>query len=371
MQETPQRDAVVGSEADLLEVALTPGGIRAHFQPIVSLRDGSVVGHEALARGPRGSALERPDLLFGAARRHGALARLDWACRAAALRAAEANDGIGTLFVNVEPAALGVPGPADAEALWQRASGRDVVLELTERALAARPAELLRVVSELREAGWLIALDDVGAESGSLALMPLLAPDIVKLDLRLVQQQPTRDIAAIVNAVRAHQERTGAYVVAEGIEHERHRDTAIAMGATLGQGWLFGRPQELPAATAEPGGRLTQIAHPRHLDGATPFEVVGRERSVEGATKPLLLAMSHQLEDQARVLDRDVVVLSAFQTAERFTAFSARRYERLARRAVLVGALGIGLVAEPAPAVRGARLHDDDPLTDEWSVVVV
>ena len=56
------------------------------FQPIVELDTGRVVAYEALARGPEGP-LERPDLLFAAARTAGRLAELDEACRAAAFRA--------------------------------------------------------------------------------------------------------------------------------------------------------------------------------------------------------------------------------------------------------------------------------------------
>jgi DICT domain-containing protein len=65
------------------------------------------------------------------------------------------------------------------------------------------------------------------------------------------------------------------------------------------------------------------------------------------------------------------VILSAFQTAERFTPASAVRYEQLATRCSLVAALGIGLPAEPAPGVRGATIASNDALADEWSVVVV
>src|SRR4051812_23527478 len=74
---------------------------------------GAVAGWEALARGPQGSALERPDLLFAAAERAGRVDQLDWECRVAAVRGA-LDAGIGrrrALFINVEPRALGTPVP--------------------------------------------------------------------------------------------------------------------------------------------------------------------------------------------------------------------------------------------------------------------
>lgn len=359
---------VATQPSDPLDAALQPSGLWAAFQPIVDLSDGSPVGYEALARGLPGAPLERPDQLFAAARAAGRVVELDWACRLAALECSQALDA--TLFVNVEPEALGAAAPDGMrERVESLAQGRDIVFELTERALAARPAELLRTVDRLREHGFGVAVDDVGAETSSLALLPLLAPDVIKLDLRLVQQRPTRELAAIVNAVRAHRERTGAQVIAEGIETEEHRGIARAVGATLGQGWLFGRPGPLPE---RPGaGRVARVVGALPASGATPYEVVRRVRPVERSTKPLLLAMSDQLEQAARDLDRDVVVLSAFQTAERFTPASARRYARLAERAAFVGALGVDLPAEPAPGVRGGRLTTPDQLADEWSVVVI
>src|SRR5204863_201334 len=84
-------------------------------------------------------------------------------------------------------------------------------------------------------AGWSVALDDVGANSDSLTLMPFLHPEFVKLDLRLVQQRRDADVATIMTTVTAYAEQSGAHVLAEGIETEVHEYTARSFGATLGQ----------------------------------------------------------------------------------------------------------------------------------------
>ncbi len=86
---------------------------------------------------------------------------------------------------------------------------------------------------------------------------------------------------------------------------------------------------------------------------------------------PLLLAVSKHLEQQAAGLGPSATVLSAFQTAERFTGLTHRRYTELARHAAFVGALGAGMARTPAPGVRGAILPPDDPLLDEWSVAIL
>ncbi len=80
--------------------------------------------------------------------------------------------------------------------------------------------------------------------------------------------------------------------------------------------------------------------------------------------------MSRHLESLGNK-DGDLVVLGAFQTAERFTDATRRRYEHLGRHCALVGALGIGMSADPARGVRGANLAVDDDLAGEWTVVVV
>ena len=65
------------------------------------------------------------------------------------------------------------------------------------------------------------------------------------------------------------------------------------------------------------------------------------------------------------------VVVSAFQSADRFTPPTADRYRLLGGSAAFVAALGLGVPAEHVPGVRGASLRDDDPLRGEWSVVVL
>lgn len=345
--------------------------IRSVYQPIVDIDTEAVVAYEALARGPEGSPLERPDLLFAVARRAGTVAELDWACRTAALTGALAAGLRKTLFVNVEPSLLGAPLPDHVAQLLARAGQElDIVLELTERAITDRPAEMLARVEALRELGLAMALDDVGADPRSLALMPFVAPEVIKLDLRLVQQNPTPAIAAIVHAVNAEAERSGALLLAEGIETPEQLDIARALGARYAQGWLFGRPGPLPPHSDASVTRLAPAAGvPRA--SRTPYEAVSAVRTPRRGTKRLLLAISKHLEAQVAAQGETAIVVASFQDARHFTPSSATRFAGLADHAALVGALAVGLASEPAPNVRGAALDSDDPLVGEWDVVVV
>ncbi|MEW1956546.1 diguanylate cyclase [Kineococcus sp. NPDC059986] len=348
--------------------------IHSVFQPIVDLDTGAVVAYEALARGPVGP-LHRPDQLFAAARAEGVLSALDHACRAAALRGALEHGVVAplTLFVNVEPEILDAAPLTELMALADGApTGLRVVVEMTERALAARPAELLRTVTRVRELGWAIALDDVGADAMSLAFMPLLRPDVVKLDLRLVQDRPGPAVAQIMNAVNAYAQETGALVLAEGIEDEGHLLTARALGAQLGQGWLFGRP----AAPPPPAAAVAELVLPAPVPVAaaeppSPFSLLPAGTPLRRAPKALLIELSKQLEREALRLGDTCVVASTFQYAHHFTPATRSRYRDLADRVGFVCALGEGLPVDPMPGVRGATLEPHDPVRGEWDVVVL
>ncbi|WP_324277620.1 sensor domain-containing phosphodiesterase [Blastococcus brunescens] len=331
--------------------------MRSVFQPIVELDTGAVVAYEALARGPQGP-LERPDLLFAAARTAGRLAELDELCRAAAFRGAVEQGLLAplTVFVNVEPEILD-SAPLDDLLAIADGAPKDlrIVMEITERALAARPAELLRTVERVRALGWGVAVDDVGADSMSLAFLPLLSPDVVKLDLRLVQERPGPAVAEIMNAVNAHAERTGAVVLAEGIETAEHLATARALGATLGQGWLFGRP----GPGAAPGLPTGELALPGGAVAApvdsSPFGCLPAGVPLRRSRKSLLIELSKQLEREAMRLGETCVVAATFQEARHFTPSTIQRYRDLVERTGFVCALGEDLPVEPLPGVRGRR----------------
>lgn len=361
--------AVVGTGPDLT------GAVRPVFQPVVDLDSGLVVGYEALARGAGPYAGLNPGEMFARARAEDVEGALDWQCRAAALAVAAAHPlpPETALFVNAEPRHLAGRCPEHlASVLDGAAHRRRLVVEITERDLVRDPAGLLRAVAGLRDEGWGVALDDVGAAPESLALMPFVEPDLIKLDLRLVQGRTSEEVAAVSTAVVAQAERTGAVVLAEGIETEQHRARAVALGATLGQGYLFGRPGDLPPAPmAPPSSCVPSLARPGRATPLSPFSLVARHPGVRVAPKSLLLPMSRYLEQHAHWGAERPVLLAAFERAEFFTRRTAARYTDLVPRCAFVGALGVGMPEEPVPGVRGATLAADDPLRGEWVVAVV
>jgi EAL domain-containing protein (putative c-di-GMP-specific phosphodiesterase class I) len=348
------------------------------FQPIVRLDSREVVGYEALSRGPAGTRWQDPLEMFDAARAIGRAGELDWICRAKAYRHALAA-GLHpdlALFVNAEPTTLREPCPPDLAPVRVAAEDRlRVVTELTERGMAVDPAALLAAAAGHRSAAHGVALDDVGADPASLAMMPFVHPDVVKLDMRLLHRPETPGAARVVNAVIAHAERTGAAIIAEGIERESHIAQALAMGATLGQGWLFGHPAPLRRGLTPPRRPLALLGppavdHPSRR-AATPYQIVTAHRAASRTAKRMLLASSRYLESKAADGGEPPVLLVALQDARNFTPRTARRYAALATAAPFVGAFGADVEKVPAPGVRGAALHAGDPLLGEWAVIVV
>ncbi len=247
-----------------------------------------------------------------------------------------------------------------------------MIFEFTERELASSPAAVLRTVAWLRARGYGVALDDIGVDQRSLALLPFLAPDVMKLDMALVQQRRTsRTTAHVINAVGAEAERSGAILLAEGIETEEHLTRARSFGAELGQGWLFGHPGELPVPAAPGSGRVTLKREDNRVPAGTPYRALANHLRSRVGDKRVLLALSRQLEAEAEGLSTESVVLATFQESSYFTPATRERYEALARGCALVGALGVGMDQSPAPGVRGGEIDPGDPLRGEWDVVVI
>ncbi|MFI8566044.1 EAL domain-containing protein [Rhodococcus sp. NPDC078407] len=350
--------------------------ITSVYQPIVVLDDRAVVGYEALVRSSGDGPSVAPPELLRAAREQGVTAEFDWRCRTSAIQGAvEAGYPAElALFVNAEPTALDAPPPGDCLPLLAEAARLSVTVEITERDLMGDPAGLLRAAEHARNMGWRVAIDDVGADSSSLALIPLLRPDVIKLDMALVQGRSTDETAAIVAAVAAEAERTGALVLAEGIESELHENYARSMGAVLGQGYLYGAPGPLPA--------FGESAHPVHaveLDATvtvrapvavTPFGLTHGSGVRRHADASLLEAIENSVLSSAFGSGSSTVVLATLSTSTGLSAARAAIYDDLVARTALTAVFD----SQPAPAghrFRTVVVGTDEPLAMERSIVIV
>jgi EAL domain-containing protein (putative c-di-GMP-specific phosphodiesterase class I) len=237
------------------------------YQPIVSLADRSVVAHEALLRGVVDNREVGGGDLFFVAEQAGWLHRLDRIGRESAIAGAVPWLGDDDLFVNFNPTSIFRPQVclASTERVVHDTgiNPEQLVFEVVESHAIADRGHLVSILDHYRSLGWRVALDDVGAGRSSLSLLAAVRPEVVKLDKSLVQELPDDGARTVLKAVTDLAHQLGAVVVAEGIETERLADEVTALGADLGQGWLFGRPVRPEPPVEEKEGRWQPVGGSR------------------------------------------------------------------------------------------------------------
>ena len=347
--------------------------VHSLYQPVVALGGQGIVGFEALARGPAGSVWASPANLFAAATAAGRVPELDWICRSAAVHGALAADLDPrlALFINIEPASNRIPCPDDLAEVITIADRWPIIAEITERAITDDPGGLLATVEGLRHRRRHVALDDVGADPASQAIMPLIRPDVIKLDQTIIADPHSDYARAVIAAVHAEADRTGAVIVAEGIETPAHLATAQAVGATLGQGFLLGRPAPLPRTVTLHAMEWPRRAPTLPTSAPTPFDTAVAHVTPATVSREVMRRLSRAVEDRAAAVSEPAILLANFQHRDRFSPATARRYATLATHATLVGVFGQDMPAVPAPRVGGYPLPPDDPVTAEWSVILI
>ncbi|MGK5680124.1 EAL domain-containing protein [Actinoplanes sp. URMC 104] len=307
--------AMPAPPATAIDAVLTGRLVNPTYQPIVDLSTGATVGLEALARGPAGTDLEFPDRLFAAAHEAARLGELDMLCCERAIENAIATPiPPPLLFINAEPGVLNQPlSPRLLELLHEGLPFR-VALEFTERALPAVPGSLLRLAAQVQQWGNSLALDDVGVDPMSLIFLPIIEPEVIKLDMSLVRNPHAAHTRLVCAAVGAEARRTEAVVIAEGIETPEDLRAARELGAHWGQGWLFGRPGRLSSLEQvyQPGAaELLRRPRPNfHQPVGTPFETAASRASVIAGTADEMAAALTRLRDIAADDDTSVVIIS-------------------------------------------------------------
>lgn len=211
------------------------------YQPILCAKTQDVFGYEALLRSSEPS-LPHPGAVIDAAERLSCLDVLGRTIRQRATLAMKRCPRERLLFVNLHTTDLLDPILLSSDAPLSKIADR-VVLEITERASLDRVDDVKTIVARLREMGYRIAIDDLGAGYAGLTSFATLEPEIVKLDMTLVRDV---DISAtkqkLVRSMTALCKDMGMLVVAEGIETAAERDTLIELGCDLLQGFRFAKP---------------------------------------------------------------------------------------------------------------------------------
>ncbi len=231
--DTPNPEAV-------LERALA--GISMAFQPIFTGGNGPVYAYEALVR-LTDPEVPNPDRLFGLAEAVGRVPDVDYAIRAAIADRLEALPEGTLLFVNVHPDSLGDSRILSSDDCLAPYAKR-VVLEITERSSIHESDMVASKIERLRELGYKIALDDLGAGYAGLSSFALMVPDVVKFDMGLIRglhNDHTR--ARLIQSMAALCKEMDILTVAEGVETPEEMAAVLERGCDLIQGFLLARPE--------------------------------------------------------------------------------------------------------------------------------
>jgi EAL domain-containing protein (putative c-di-GMP-specific phosphodiesterase class I) len=221
----------------------------AAFQPIVTLPDGVVMGHEALARWTSDAQVIPPDDFIPVAESAALLDEIGRRVILQALQFQARGPSDGLMFVNVAPSQIA----AESFLTWlfevlahTGADAHRLIMEITEMS-AVTDARISPTLQELRRRGVRIALDDFGTGHSSLASLHNLPVDILKIDRTLLADAPTDARAREISRMICDLGRNlGLEVIAEGVETPEHVEILVDAGCRLAQGYLFGRPAPAP-----------------------------------------------------------------------------------------------------------------------------
>ena len=207
------------------------------YQPVVDLRTRRIFAYEALVRS-KAPEFSSPPELFDAAVAHSCTGELGRMLRELSI----AGCPDFPLFINIHPAELNehyIVQPDDP--IFQH--DRDVYLEITEGVPLSHFHLCQTILSEVRDRGVYLVVDDLGAGYSNLKYIADLQPRVVKLDRGLIAGLTrTSRLFKLVSAIVVLCNELDAVVVAEGIETVEELDAVIESGARFGQGYLLARP---------------------------------------------------------------------------------------------------------------------------------
>jgi len=243
-------------ESDLSH-ALERKELLLHYQPLVSLENGRIIGMEALIRWQRNGVMVPPDAFISLAEDTGLILPIgDWVLRSAMAQLRswrEAGFSGLTISVNVAPPQFQEPDFVESLSEMMREIGiaeGELKLELTESLLMKKQDEVIARLRALKALGVALAIDDFGTGYSSLSYLKRFPVDSLKIDRSFVQHLPEdQDDAAISEMIITLAYHLGLNVVAEGIETEAQLLFLKKLGCDVGQGYFFGRPLSQSAFT--------------------------------------------------------------------------------------------------------------------------
>jgi len=222
--------------------------ITSFFQGIYSAGGSEKMAYEVLARGPKGSILFFPEVLFSTAYKSKKVPELELVAFSAHInKFKELGEKDKILFINLEPLAI-MERIANIEKILL-SSGlnlENIVIELTERTLISDIAKFKGKLRRLKDIGVKIAIDDVGSGYSNLLMLAELMPDILKFDINMLKTVHNYKFRnKLIDTIQNFAVSLNAKIVAEGIESPKDIELLKNYKIDYYQGFYFERPREL------------------------------------------------------------------------------------------------------------------------------
>lgn len=234
-------------EKEFFEI-LKNHSIKTLYQPIINMANGSILGYEALSRGPKNSALESPLNLLSVAESVGRAWDLEQLLRTKALERAQCiSDHL--LFINIDPNIFhddDFQKGFTLEFLQEmKLSPSSIVFELTERTAIKDYPVFKQVLQHYIHQGYSIAIDDAGSGYSGLKTLYEVSPNYIKIDMDFVRNIDTDTLKqSIVKNLLETAKSANIKSIAEGIETADELRTLMRLGVEYGQGYFIQEPSE-------------------------------------------------------------------------------------------------------------------------------
>lgn len=234
-----------------LKRALASDGLTLHYQPVVHIRSGRLVGAEALLRlAAEEDRVIGPDLFIPVAESAGLIGPIgEWvaaeACRQHRVWLSQGLPPV-PVAINVSPQQFRLR--KFAQRLWDivrdaHIDPKFLQLEVTESTVMDNVPEAIDILNAVRSMGIKVALDDFGTGYSSLSYLGALPLDKLKIDQSFVRRiEDDQASRAITEAIIALGRTLSLEVIGEGVESDKTLNYLQAHGCEQGQGYLFGRP---------------------------------------------------------------------------------------------------------------------------------
>lgn len=233
-----------------MQDALKNGEFQVFLQPKYRLSDQSIVGAEALVRWIQPeNGIMSPAMFIPLFEKNGFITELDMYVWDVACQYVSSwiKEGIKPVPISVNVSRLDVYHPDLSSILKGLVEKYEIPisylhLEITESAYTKDNVQVIKVVEELRELGFIVEMDDFGAGYSSLNMLTELPIDVLKLDMRFLNHKEKNREHILLKFVINLAKQLHLKIVAEGVETKRQELLLLELGCDYGQGYVFSKP---------------------------------------------------------------------------------------------------------------------------------